>query len=188
MIFRELELPGAYLIELEPIHDERGFFARSYCEREFGEHCLNTRWVQCNISFNRRKGTLRGLHYQAPPHEEIKLIRVTRGALYDVLVDIRPESPAYRKWVGVELTADNARMLYVPEGLAHGFQTLADDTEVFYQMSEFYNPQAARGLRWDDPELDIEWPGQVSVISEGDRGLPFMTTLHATESDQVMQS
>lgn len=158
MRFIETKLKGAYIIEPEPIEDERGFFARTYCAREFEAHGLNPRFVQCNISYNKKKGTLRGMHYQAAPYAEAKLVRCTRGAIYDVIIDFRPESPTYKAWVTVELTADNHLMLYVPESFAHGFQTLADDTEVFYQMSEYYHPESARGARWDDPAFGIVWP------------------------------
>jgi len=157
------------LIELEPLRDERGFFARSWCAREFVEQGLETRLVQCNISWNAWAGTLRGMHYQAAPHAEVRLVRCTRGAIYDAIVDLRQDSATYRRWYGVELTADNRRMLYVPEGFAHGFQTLSDDSEVFYQMSEFYHPESARGVRWDDPAFGIRWPRPPAKMSERDR-------------------
>jgi dTDP-4-dehydrorhamnose 3,5-epimerase len=168
MKFTETELKGAYLIEPEPLHDERGFFARAFCEHEFAAHGLETRFVQCSISFNHRKGTLRGMHYQSPPHEETKIVRCTNGAIYDVIVDLRSDSPAYRKWIGVELSAENRLMLYIPKGFAHGFQTLADDCEVFYQISEFYDPQTARVQRWDDPSSGIRWPLTPTVMSQRD--------------------
>jgi dTDP-4-dehydrorhamnose 3,5-epimerase len=158
VIFTETRLSGAFVIEPERIEDERGFFARTWCKREFREHGLNSDLVQCNVSFNRRAGTIRGMHYQAEPHEEAKLVRCTMGAIYDVIVDLRPESSTFREWVAVELTADNLKMLYVPEGFAHGFQTLVDESEVFYQMSETYVAELARGVRWDDPGIGIEWP------------------------------
>ena len=158
MIFTETELKGAYLIEPERLEDERGFFARTFCQKEFESHGLNTRFLQCSISFNRKKGTLRGMHYQAAPHAETKLVRCTRGAIYDVIIDIRPGSPTFKHWLSAELTADNYRALYIPEGFAHGFQTLADETEIFYQMSEFFYPEAARGVRWDDTTFEIAWP------------------------------
>src|SRR5688500_11400400 len=142
MIFTETDLKGAYIIEPEKLEDERGFFARTWCAREFEEHGLNPRLAQCNISYNHKKGTLRGMHFQAKPYEEAKLVRCTIGAIYDVIIDLRPQSPTYTQWTAVELTADNHRMLYVPEGFAHGFQTLMDQTEVFYQMSNLYNPQS----------------------------------------------
>ena len=174
MIFTATRLAGAYLIDPERIEDERGFFARTWCRDEFERQGLNPRLVQCNVSYNHRRGTLRGMHYQAKPHEEAKLVRCTRGAIYDVIVDLRPDSPTYRQWVAVELTAENRRMLYIPEGFAHGFQTLADETEVFYQMSESYHPQSARGVRYDDPALGIAWPLEVAIISEKDRGYPLL--------------
>ena len=177
MVFQNTGLSGAFLIELERIHDERGFFARSWCTREFAEHGLNGHLVQCNVSRNRARGTLRGMHYQAPPHEEAKLVRCTMGAIYDVIVDLRPASGTYMRSFGAELSADNHHALYVPEGFAHGFLTLTDESEVFYQMSEFYTPEAARGLRWNDPQLAIDWPGPVVVISERDRTYPdFLPT------------
>lgn len=175
MIFNETRLRGVFEIDLAPQQDERGFFARSYCWREFEQHGLNPRVVQCNVSYNRHRGTLRGMHYQAPPASEAKLIRCLRGALYDVVVDLREESPTYCQWFGTELTArpgGPSRMLYVPEGFAHGFLTLEDDTEVFYQMSEFYAPAAARGFRWNDPSFGIGWPEPVRVISERDQEYP----------------
>lgn len=175
MIMREMGLSGAYVIELEPHADERGYFGRSYCVREFEAHGLDPRVVQCNVSYNRQRGTLRGMHYQAAPDAEAKLVRCTRGAVYDVIVDLRPESTTFCEWRGVELSAEPgvpARMVYVPEGFAHGFQTLEDDSEVFYQMSEFYAAQSARGVRWDDPAFGIEWPEPVRVISERDRTYP----------------
>jgi dTDP-4-dehydrorhamnose 3,5-epimerase len=174
MKFHETELKGAFIIEPEKREDERGFFARSWCQREFEQHGLVPTVVQANISCNRKKGTLRGMHYQAAPHEETKLVRCTRGAIYDVIVDVRPESPTFRKWIGVELTARNYKMLYVPEGFAHGFQTLADDTEVVYQVTQFYTPGAERGIRWNDPAIQIEWPEAVHSISEKDANWPTL--------------
>ncbi len=158
MQFVPTKLAGAFVVEPEPRGDERGFFARTFCRDEFAARGLNTTWVQCNVSFNRRAGTLRGLHWQADPHPEVKLVRCTAGAAFDVIVDLRPGSPTYRQWVAVELSADNRKAVYIPAGFAHGFQTLADGTELFYQMSEFYYPELARGARWDDPALGIEWP------------------------------
>ena len=173
MIFKETELPGAYVIDLERREDERGFFARAWCEDEFAAHGLSTRVAQCNLSWNERQGTLRGMHFQRPPHAEVKLIRCTRGAIYDVIVDLRPESPAHGRWIGVELTAENRRLLYVPEGFAHGYQTLEDDTETYYQVSVPYAPGAEDGLRWDDPAIGIEWPETYErVISAKDRAWP----------------
>ena len=151
MIFTETRLKGAFIIELERIEDRRGFFARALCKKEFEAHGLNSRMVQCNLSFNKKRCTIRGLHYQIAPHEEAKLLRCTRGAIYDVIIDLRPESPTYLEWIGVELTVDNHKMLYVPENFAHGYQTLRDNTEVFYPVSQFYSARSARGVRWDDP-------------------------------------
>ena len=150
MIFTETKLKGAFIIDLEPIQDERGLFARTWCKKEFEDHGLNPNLVQCNTSFNKKKGTLRGMHYQAAPYEEAKLVRCTMGAIYDVIIDIRQGSKTYMQLFACELTAENRKMLYVPEGFAHGFQTLEDNTEVFYQMSEFYHPDYAKGIRWND--------------------------------------
>jgi dTDP-4-dehydrorhamnose 3,5-epimerase len=172
MIFHATRLPGVFEIHLELKPDERGFFARSWCESEFEGNGLKPRVVQCSISFNTRKGTLRGLHYQTTPYQETKIVRCTMGALYDVVIDLRPDSPTFKQWIGVVLTAANRNMVYVPEGCAHGFVTLEDDTEILYQMSEFYNPEAARGVRWDDPAFGIVWPHPAEVISERDRSYP----------------
>lgn len=169
MIFQAVKLQGAFIIEPERIEDERGFFARTWCEREFRERGLNPQLVQCNLSFNRKKGILRGMHYQAKPHEEVKLVRCTMGAVYDVIIDLRPESRTFKQWVAVELSAENRRMIYIPERFAHGFQTLERDTEVFYQMSEFYVSDSARGARWDDPAFGIEWPAADRTMSAKDR-------------------
>ncbi len=169
MIFTETPLTGAYLIDLERREDERGFFARSWCQEEFSRHGLETRLVQCNISFNMRRGTLRGMHYQAEPYPEAKLVRCTMGAIYDVIIDLRPASPTFKKWFGVELTAENRRALYVPVGFAHGFQTLVDNSEVFYQMSEFFHPECARGVRWNDPCFGIVWPVNPPILSRRDQ-------------------
>jgi dTDP-4-dehydrorhamnose 3,5-epimerase len=172
MIFTETSLKGAFVIDLERLEDERGFFARSFCEREFGSHGINTKFVQCNISLSRMRGTLRGMHYQAVPHEEIKLVQCTGGAIFDVIVDLRSESETFGKWYSVELTGENMRMLYIPKGFAHGFLTLVDDTQVFYQMSEFYEPGYSRGVRWNDPTFNIYWPAEIRVISTRDREYP----------------
>lgn len=158
MKFAPTALAGAFVIELETSSDERGFFARSFCRDEFSARGLDPEVAQCNISLSRAAGTLRGMHYQSAPRAEAKLVRCTAGAIYDVIVDLRGGSPTYRRWFGVELSAANRRMLYAPEGIAHGFQTLADDTEVHYQMSQPYDPAAARGIRWDDPAIGIVWP------------------------------
>jgi dTDP-4-dehydrorhamnose 3,5-epimerase len=172
VIFRETLVPGAFLIELEPHRDERGSFARSFCAREFEAHGLDPRVVQCNLSENRFRGTLRGLHAQRPPHAEAKLVRCTRGALHDVILDLRPDSAALGKHTAVTLRAGDGCMLYVPKGVFHGFLTLEDDTAVFYQMSEFYEPSAAQGVRWNDPAFGIQWPEPVRVISERDASYP----------------
>jgi dTDP-4-dehydrorhamnose 3,5-epimerase len=169
MKFSETNLHGLFLIEPELIEDERGLFARSWSSEEFVEHGLNNRLAECDISFNRLKGTVRGMHFQIAPHEEAKLVRCTRGAIFDVAVDIRPDSPTRYRSASFELTADNRRMLYVPEGFAHGYQTLEDATEIFYLISESYHSDSARGLRWNDPRLKIEWPLEVSLISARDR-------------------
>ncbi len=171
MIFTETKLKGAFFIDLAPHYDERGFFSRSWCQREFIDHGLNPNVVQCNISYNKQKGTLRGMHLQVPPFAEAKLVRCTRGGIFDVIVDFRCDSPTYLQWLGVELTVENRQALFVPEGFLHGFQTLKDDTEVFYQMSEFFAPECARGFRWNDPAFAIQWPLPVSMISEKDAGL-----------------
>jgi len=170
--FVSTTLAGAVIVELERREDERGFFARSFCQREFAEQGLDPCVAQCNVSFNRRRGTLRGLHWQAPPHTEAKLVRATRGALWDVIVDLRPDSATYCEWFGVELTAENRRALYVPPGFAHGFQTLVNDVEVFYQMSAFYAADAQQGARWDDPAFGIEWPIRPPFLSERDATYP----------------
>ncbi len=172
MIFTETKLKGAFLIEPELMKDERGFFARSFCENEFKKHGLKLHIVQCNLSFNRLRGTVRGMHYQSALFEEAKLVSCTGGAVYDVIIDLRPESSTYCQSFGTELSAKNYRMLYIPEGFAHGFQTLNDNSVVFYQMCEFYHIEASQGVRWDDPVFDIKWPMSVQNISERDRGYP----------------
>lgn len=174
MIFTEIELAGAYIIDIEQIADERGFFARSWCRQEFLKMELETRMEQCNISYNRKKGTLRGMHYQVFPHQETKLVRCTRGHIYDVIVDLRQDSATYKKWFGVDLTAMNRRMLYVPEGFAHGYQTLEDDTEIFYQVSASYFPQSEKGIRWDDPAVGIQWPLSCPIVSPKDNCWPLL--------------
>lgn len=172
MRFLETKLPGAYIIELERREDDRGFNARSWCQREFEEHGLTARLAQANVIFNRRRGTLRGMHFQAPPRAESKLFRVTRGAIHDVIIDLRPDSPTFERWESFELTPDAYRMLYVPEGFAQGFQTLEDHTEVTYQVSEFYAPDFERGIRHDDPAFGIRWPLEVEIISDKDTRWP----------------
>jgi dTDP-4-dehydrorhamnose 3,5-epimerase len=166
------ELPDVFVIEPELVHDERGFFARTWDTLEFERAGLDPTVVQCSLSFNRLQGTLRGMHYQEEPHEEAKLIRCDAGAIYDVAVDLRPTSSTFTRWVGVELTAENRRALYVPPGCAHGFLTLADRTQVHYQISAFYSPDASRGVRWDDPAFGILWPADVRVMNERDRSYP----------------
>jgi len=172
MIFHPTKLPGVFEIRLETKPDERGFFARSWCQKELESQGLNPKVLQCNVSFNTHKGTLRGMHYQAAPYAEAKIVRCTHGAIHDVVVDLRPQSPTFKKWIGVPLTSANRHMLYIPEGCAHGFLTLEDQTEVFYQMSEVYNAESARGVRWDDQAFQIVWPAKVEVISERDRTYP----------------
>ena len=172
MRFIPIHLAGAYLIEPELIADERGFFARTYCRDEFAELGLNPNLVQCNISYNKARGTLRGMHYQKAPYAEAKLVRCTQGGIYDVIIDLRNDSRTFTQWFGVELTAENRKALYVPEGFAHGFITLKDGTEVLYQMSEFFHAECAAGARWDDPVFSIQWPLDVKVISERDQNYP----------------
>ena len=173
MNFFATKLPGAFVIEPERFADERGFLARAWSAHAFAEHRLSAPFVECNISYNRRRGTLRGMHFQRAPHAQAKLVRCTRGAIYDVALDLRRDSPTFRRWFSAELTADNRTMLYVPAGVAHGFQTLVDDTEVYYQISERYSPAHARGVRWDDPAFAIEWPDATErTISERDRSYP----------------
>jgi dTDP-4-dehydrorhamnose 3,5-epimerase len=175
MIFRETKLAGAFIVEPERFEDERGFFAHLWSEREFAERGLEPRLVECSISFNRKRGTLRGLHYQAAPDGQAKLVRCSMGSIYDVILDLRAGSPTFKEWVGVELNAENRLMLYIPKDFAHGFQTLADDTEVFYQMSNVYAPHSARGVRWNDPAFDIHWPPDERIILERDRNYPDLT-------------
>lgn len=173
------------MIAAEPAADERGSFARTYCMEEFARRHLVTEWVQCNASFNRRKGTIRGLHFQIEPHAETKLVRCTRGAVFDVAVDIRPNSLTFKRWFAVELTEDNYRMFYIPAGFAHGFQTLADDSELFYQMSAFYRPECVRGVRWDDGDVAIAWPDAAAILSERDRNLPALQEVRPAELSLV---
>lgn len=167
-------IEGAFVVEPELLEDERGCFARSFCREEFAVRGLDSAVVQCNISYNLRRGTLRGLHYQVKPHEEAKLVRCTQGAIWDVIVDLREGSPTLYRWFATALTAENRMALYVPRGLAHGFQTLADNSEVFYQMSEFYHPESAHGVRWNDPVIGITWPVEDPVISPRDRSYPLL--------------
>jgi dTDP-4-dehydrorhamnose 3,5-epimerase len=176
MIFKETKIPGAFIIELERVEDQRGFFARTFCANEFKAHGLSANLLQCSISYNKAKRTLRGMHYQIAPYEEAKLIRCTTGAICDVILDLRPGSQTFRQWVKEELTEENRRMLYVPEGVAHGFQTLQDHTEVLYQMTQLYHAESARGVRWDDPSFAIQWPAKPSVISGKDASYPDFET------------
>ena len=174
MIFKETDLNGVFIVDPEPIGDERGFFACIWMDTEFEQHALYATLRQSNIAFNARRGTIRGMHFQKEPHEEIKLTRCTRGAIYDVVIDLRPGSPTRYRWVASELTSENRRMLYVPKGVAHGYQTLTDDAEVFYQVSEYYHPESAGGVRWNDPAFNIRWPLPVSVINERDASYPLL--------------
>lgn len=183
MIFTALSLGGAWLIESQRFEDERGFFARTFAVEEYLAHGLIPDIVQCSMSFNRKRGTLRGLHFQAPPHDEVRSVRCVRGAVFDVIVDLRPESPTFRRWASVELSADDNRVLYIPKGLAHGFQTLVDGTELSYQISTAYAPSAVRGIRWDDPELAIAWPDvDERVISARDLALPTLASFRASSA------
>ncbi|WP_319406001.1 dTDP-4-dehydrorhamnose 3,5-epimerase [uncultured Desulfosarcina sp.] len=172
MIFLETKLKGAFIIELEALRDERGFFARTWCKREFEAHGLDPNLVQCNLSVNIKRGTLRGMHHQKAPHEEAKLVRCTAGAIYDVIIDVRPDSPTFKQWLSIELSAENRKMLFIPKGFSHGFLTVADNTEVFYQMSDFYDPACATGIRWNDPAFKIGWPEEIKIISEKDMHYP----------------
>lgn len=177
MQFTETKLKGAYIIDIERLEDERGFFARTWCQKEFHDHNLNSKLVQCSVSYNAKKGTLRGMHYQTEPFEECKLIRCTRGSIYDVIVDIRQASATYGQYIDVVLSSENRRMLFVPEGFAHGFLTLEDNTEIFYQMSEFFAPNHSKGFRWNDPAFGIKWPDEIRIISERDRNMPDFKSL-----------
>lgn len=179
MRFTSTTLAGLWLIDLELREDERGFLARTFCENEFGQLGLNTRWPQCNLTLTKKKGAIRGMHFQADPRPEIKLIRCAAGKIFDVLVDVRKPSPTFGKWEGFELSAENRRQLYVPGGFAHGFQCLTDNCEVFYQMSEPYVPELARGLRWNDPAVNIRWPLPEALVSERDRHLPELASLRS---------
>jgi dTDP-4-dehydrorhamnose 3,5-epimerase len=172
MKFIPTPLPGAFVIEPQLFTDDRGFFTSTFSRQKFAEHGCNAELYECNVSFNRSAGTLRGMHFQHPPHAQSKLVRCTRGAIWDAIIDLRPDSSTFKKWLGAELTADNRKQLYIPEGFAHGFITLADDTEVFYQMGNVYNAAASAGVRWNDPAFGIQWPREVSVIIERDTTYP----------------
>ena len=174
MIFTETELSGAYVIEIEKVEDKRGFFARSWDKKEFEKHGLNPNLVQCSISLNIKKGILRGMHFQDSPYEETKLVRCTKGRIFDVMVDLREDSPSKNKWFGVELTESNHKMLYVPEGFALGFQTLSENTELYYQMSEYYYPEKSGGIKWNDPKIQIKWPLDCSTISKKDESFELL--------------
>jgi dTDP-4-dehydrorhamnose 3,5-epimerase len=173
MIFTQTKLDGVFLIDLERREDERGFFARAWCKEEFELHGLDTRWVQANVSYTKKKGTLRGLHYQLAPNEEAKLVHCSKGAVFDVAVDLRTSSPQFKEWLGIELSEDNHRLLYIPEGVAHGYLTLTNNTQLFYLVSQFYAPSCERGVRWDDPAFRLEWPeiGK-KIVSQKDKSWP----------------
>jgi dTDP-4-dehydrorhamnose 3,5-epimerase len=175
MIFKETEVRGVFVLELERVEDERGFFARTWCQKEFQMHSMVSHLVQANISFSKKKGTLRGMHYQASPHRDTKVVRCTRGAIFDVVIDLRPESPTFSRWIGIELTADHYRMLYAPENCAHGYLTLEDSTEVTYLVSQSYHRELERGVRFDDPAFGVRWPMDVQVISEKDNSWPYVS-------------
>lgn len=177
MKFLPTPLAGAYVIELEPQHDERGSFTRTFCREEFVRRGLRFEFAQCSVSLNLLRGTLRGMHYQASPQQEAKLVRCTRGRIFDVIVDIRPDSPTRKRWFAAELAAEGGRMVYVPEGFAHGYVTLVDAAEVSYQISETYHPESARGFRWNDPAVAIAWPELPKVISARDKGFPDLAEL-----------
>jgi dTDP-4-dehydrorhamnose 3,5-epimerase len=170
MKFELSTIPGVWVLELERHVDVRGFFARTFCEREFAAHGLHTRFVQCDLSSNPRRGTLRGMHFQREPRPEVKLVRCCRGSVYDVVIDVRRKSPTHRQWMGIELSAENGRALYLPAGIAHGFQTLEDNSDLYYHMGEFYDPGLAGGVRWNDPAFGIEWPLPNPILSEKDQG------------------
>lgn len=172
MIFTETKLPGAYLIEVQKIEDHRGFFGRAWCSKEFEAHGLNPKIVQINTSQSKKKGTIRGMHFQAAPYGEAKFIRCTKGRIYDVIIDLRPESPTFMQWVGNELSEDNCKMVYAPEYFAHGFVSLEDNCEVYYPVTEFYTPKAERGIRWNDPAFKIDWPIPIEIFTEKDMAHP----------------
>jgi len=172
MIFNPAGLSGAYIIDMEPITDDRGFFARAWCRDTFEKRGLKTDFVQSNNSFSRSKGTLRGLHYQVSPYQEAKLVRCIKGAIYDVMIDVRPDSETYAQWFGIELNAENRRMIYMPEGIAHGFLTLQDETEILYNITQSYHPECERGIRYNDPSIKIKWPRKIEVVTEKDLQWP----------------
>lgn len=172
MFFIETKLKGAYIIDINKIEDNRGFFARAWCQKEFEAHDLNPNLAQANVGFSHKRGTLRGMHYQKAPWAEVKVVRCTKGAIYDVIIDLRPDSLTHKQWIGLELTEENRRMLYAPEGFAHGYQTLTDNTEVYYHTTQFYAPEFAAGVRFDDSAFDIVWPLSVAIISDQDKNWP----------------
>ncbi len=172
MIFKETKLKGAFIVEVKKIEDDRGFFGRAWCKQEFEEHGLNGNIVQLNTSLTKEKGTIRGLHYQVDPYQEVKFIRCTRGRIWDVMIDLRPDSPTFMQWVGTELSADNYKMAYVPENFAHGFVSLEDNSEVYYPVTAFYTPGSERGIRWDDPAFNIDWPIGIRIVSDKDNSHP----------------
>lgn len=174
LIFTETELKGAFIIEVEKINDERGFFARTWDKEKFEKHNLNSNIVQCSISINKKKGTIRGMHYQVKPYEESKIVRCTKGKIFDVIIDLRKKSSTFKKWISVEISENNHKMIYIPKGFAHGFQTLEDNTEIFYQISEFYNKDASSGIKCNDPELSIKWPLEITMVSEKDKNFPYL--------------
>ena len=189
MIFRETGLTGAWLIEPERVSDERGYFARTWCVEEFNEFGINVDFVQCSTSFNESAGTRRGIHYQVDPHSEAKLIRCTRGRLYDVMVDLRPESNTYTEWRAFELSADNGRMVYLPQGFGHGFQTIENGTELAYHISEYYQPDLSHGIRWDDPTIGIDWPDcDNPIMSTRDKNLPALNTHTRRAAAQLLRA
>lgn len=172
MIFTETRIKGAYIIEIEKIEDKRGFFGRSWCTNEFEEHGLNPNICQANVSFSKKKGTLRGMHYQKAPYQEVKIVQCTRGSIFDVIIDLRKNSPTYKEWIGVELTQDSYQMLYIPEDFAHGFITMEDHCVVSYLMTHLYTPGSAAGIRWNDPAFNIQWPFEPTILSEKDKSFP----------------
>ena len=176
MIFRETPISGAYVIEPERIEDHRGFFARIWCKKELGQRGLETELAQSNIGFSSRRGTLRGLHFQEAPHTEVKIVRCTRGSIFDVIVDLRPDSSSYKRWFGTELSDENGKMIYAPEGCAQGYITLTDNSEMYYHTSDFYHPESASGVRYNDPEFGVVWPVEIAVISQQDKEWPDYST------------
>jgi len=178
MIFTETKLKGAFIIEIKKLEDERGFFGRAWCQKEFEEHGLNGNICQINTSYTKNKGTIRGLHYQVNPYQETKFLRCTRGRIFDIIIDLRPDSPTFMQWIGNELSSDNYKMVYVPENFAHGILTLEDNSEVYYPVTQFYTQGAERGIRWNDPAFNIKWPVEVEIVSEKDNSHPDFDISH----------